>query len=150
MTYRVQLTEGALADLDRLTTNLAQWSPEAADRLTRHFHEALPRLESFPIACGLAYESADFDEPIRHLLFDLRRGRTYRALFVVRGIDTALNHMYASWGLILFITLAALSFIGVFDLSGRPGQWIYLGIYVAVGAVTAIYMLRGGTGARSG
>ena len=70
-------------------------------------------------------------------------------LLVVRGVDSALTHMYLSWGLILFITLAALAFIGVFDLAGRPGQWIYLGIYVAVGLVTAIYMLRGGTGARS-
>jgi len=70
-------------------------------------------------------------------------------LLIVRGVDSALTHMYLSWGLILFITLAALAFIGVFDLAGRPGQWIYLGIYVAVGLVTAIYMLRGGTGARS-
>ena len=70
-------------------------------------------------------------------------------LLVVRGVDTALTHMYLSWGLILFITLAALAFIGVFDLAGRPGQMIYLGIYLAVGLVTAIYMLRGGTGGRS-
>jgi hypothetical protein len=67
-------------------------------------------------------------------------------LFFLRGAETALTHMYASWGLILFITLAALVFIGAFDLAARPGQWIYLGIYVAVGAVTASYMLGGGTG----
>lgn len=70
-------------------------------------------------------------------------------LLVVRGVDSALTHMYLSWGLILFITLAALAFIGAFDLAGRPGQMIYLGIYLAVGLVTAIYMLGGGTGARS-
>lgn len=70
-------------------------------------------------------------------------------LLVVRGVDSALTHMFLSWGLILLITLAALAFIGVFDLTGRPGQWIYLGIYLAVGLVTATYMLRGGTGGRS-
>lgn len=70
-------------------------------------------------------------------------------LFFVRGVDTALTHMFASWALILFITAAALAFIGVFDLTGRPGQWIYLGIYAAVGLVTALYMLRGGIGHRA-
>jgi plasmid stabilization system protein ParE len=56
MSYRVELTEGAYADFDRLTTSLAQRSPEAADRLSARFYEALSRLESHPHACGLAYE----------------------------------------------------------------------------------------------
>ncbi len=73
------------ADLDRLTASLAERSPEAADRLTARFFEALPRLEAFPLACGLAHESRDFPEEVRHLLFQIRKGRSYRALFIVRG-----------------------------------------------------------------
>lgn len=84
MSYRVELTEGALADLDRLTASLAERSTGAADRLSARFHDALLRLESFPLACGLAYESRFFPEPVRHLLFEVGKGRRYRALFIVR------------------------------------------------------------------
>ena len=85
MSYRVELTEGAYADLDRLMSSFAERSPESADRLSAQFYQALPRLESFPLACGIAYESRFFPEELRHLLFEIRKGRTYRALFVVRG-----------------------------------------------------------------
>ena len=85
MSYHVELTEGAYADLDRLTISLAERSPELADRLSAQFYHALPRVESFPLACGIAYESRFFQEELRHLLFEIRKGRTYRALFVVRG-----------------------------------------------------------------
>ena len=71
------------------------------------------------------------------------------ALLFVRGVESALTHMLLSWGLILFITLAAVAFIGVFDFAARPGQLIYVGIYLAVGLATAVYMLRGGTGTRT-
>ena len=80
MSYRVELTEGAYADLDRLMDWLAQRSsPEAADRLSARFYEALPRLESNPFSCGLAYENRFFPEEIRHLLFKVWKGKSYRA-----------------------------------------------------------------------
>jgi plasmid stabilization system protein ParE len=85
MTYEVRLTGGAYADLDRLTRSIAKDWPEGAERLTARFEEAIPRLESFPLACGLAYESRYFPEEVRHLLFQIRKGRSYRALFTVRG-----------------------------------------------------------------
>ena len=84
MTYRVELDDRAYADLDRLTASLAQRSPEAADRLSARFYEALPRLESYPYSCGLAYESRESPEELRHLLFEVSKGRRYRALFIVR------------------------------------------------------------------
>lgn len=70
-------------------------------------------------------------------------------LLFVRGRDTALTHMLLSWGLILFVTLAALANLSIFDFNGRPGQIIYIGVYLLVGLVTANYMARDGTGARS-
>jgi len=84
VSFRVELTEAAFADLDRLTASLAERSPESADRLTARFLETLPRLESFPLGCGLAHESRDFPVEVRHLLFSIRKGRVYRALFIVR------------------------------------------------------------------
>jgi len=67
-------------------------------------------------------------------------------LLVSRNFQMALSHMFLSWGLIFFITLAALVFIGTFDLGGRPGQWLYFGTYALVGIVTLGYMIRHGTG----
>jgi hypothetical protein len=63
-------------------------------------------------------------------------------ILIVRDRAMMLSHALLSWGLILFITLAALVFIGEFDFANRPRQWIYIGIYLAVGFVTAIYLLR--------
>ncbi len=85
MNYEVQLTEGAYADLDRLTSSLAERWPEGADRLTARFFEALPRLETFPLSCGIAYENRFFPRELRHLLFAIGKGRSYRALFTVEG-----------------------------------------------------------------
>ena len=73
MSYRVELTEGAYGDLDRLTISLAERSPESADRFTARFYHALSRLESFPLACGIAYESRFYPEELRHLLFEIRK-----------------------------------------------------------------------------
>lgn len=85
MSFRVEMSARAFADLDQLTASLAEWSHEAADRLTARFYEALPRLELRPFSCGLAYEDPAFPEELRHRLFEIRKGRKYRALFVVRG-----------------------------------------------------------------
>jgi plasmid stabilization system protein ParE len=86
MSFRVELTEGAYADLDRLMGWLAERSsPAAADRLSARFYEALTRLESNPFSCGIAYENRFFPEEIRHLLFKVWKGRSYRALFIVQG-----------------------------------------------------------------
>jgi plasmid stabilization system protein ParE len=86
MSFRVELTEGAYADLDRLMHWLVQRSsPDAADRLSARFYEALARLESNPFSCDIAYENRHFPEEVRHLLFRVWKGKSYRALFVVRG-----------------------------------------------------------------
>jgi hypothetical protein len=85
MTYRVELTAEAYADLDRLMAAQEARSPGASGRLSAGFREALPRLEARPLSCGLAFENGAFPEELRHLLFRVGKGRPYRALFVVRG-----------------------------------------------------------------
>ncbi len=85
MSFRVEFTEQARRDLDRLMTWLAERSPGSEDRLSARLHEALPRLESNPFSCGFAYENPAFPEEIRHLLFETRENRIYRALFIIRS-----------------------------------------------------------------
>ena len=86
MSFRVELTAGAYADLDRLMAWLEERSSSgAADRLSARFHAALDRLESRPLSCGLAYENRYFPTEVRHLLFEVWKGKPYRALFVVQG-----------------------------------------------------------------
>ena len=79
------MTEGAYDVLDRLMGWLAERLPGAEDRLSSRFLEAIQRLETNPFTCGLAYENPLFDEEVRHHLFETRKGRVYRALFVIRG-----------------------------------------------------------------
>jgi plasmid stabilization system protein ParE len=85
MTYRVELSARAEADMARIHGRLAERSPEGAARWYEAFWDAVARLQLNPFACGLAHESGRFDEELRHLLFGTRRGRIYRALFIVRG-----------------------------------------------------------------
>jgi plasmid stabilization system protein ParE len=85
VSYRVEMTESAHGDLDRILGWLGERSPQSAARLSAQFEKALSRLESFPLSCGHAYENSLVSEELRHLLFGLNKGRSYRALFVVRG-----------------------------------------------------------------
>jgi plasmid stabilization system protein ParE len=85
MTYRVQPTAQAEADIDRIFDWLHRRSPDGARRWYEAFWDSAERLKSFPQSCGLAPESRDFPEEVRQMLFKTRRGRTYRALFVIRG-----------------------------------------------------------------
>jgi plasmid stabilization system protein ParE len=84
MNYRVEMSDRASADLERILQDLSDRSLKAAAQLSARFDEGLARLETNPLTCGLAYENSSFDEEIRHLLFFVRKRRTYRALFVVR------------------------------------------------------------------
>ena len=70
-------------------------------------------------------------------------------LLFVRGVDNTMSHLFASWGLLVFITLASFVYIGVFSFAERPGQMLYLGTYLATAAVTGLYMWRYGTGLNS-
>jgi plasmid stabilization system protein ParE len=84
MSYRVEPTARAEADLERLYDSLAEMDPDVAVRWYDAFLRATERLRQNPFTCGLAFENDEFDEELHHLLFGTRRGKTYRALFVVR------------------------------------------------------------------
>lgn len=63
-----------------------------------------------------------------------------------RNLQTFLNHAYASYSLIIFITLAAIVYLRLFDFSGRPGGLIYFAAYFLVGIFFLLEFKRFGTG----
>jgi hypothetical protein len=91
--------------------------------------------------------------PERLTMFSLRAfGAFYLALALAvvpllytRGLGNLLIHGFGAYGLIVFITMAAVSFIARFDFAARPTQFVYIGVYVLVGAVVGAYFLRHGT-----
>lgn len=86
MSFQVELTAGAYADLEQRMSWLAERSSmDVADRLSARFYECLSRLESNPFSCGLAYENRYFKDEVRHLLFEVLKGQIYRALFTIEG-----------------------------------------------------------------
>jgi hypothetical protein len=57
-----------------------------------------------------------------------------------------LNHAYASYALVIFITAAIFAYLGLFDFALKPGQLIYVGAYFLVGIPILLVLLREGTG----
>jgi hypothetical protein len=62
-------------------------------------------------------------------------------------LGTALHHGYAAFGLIVFITIAAFVYIGLFDFVHRPGGLAYFAAYLVVGIPLLFVFRRLGTGA---
>jgi hypothetical protein len=95
--------------------------------------------------------------PERMSMFSLRAfGAFYLALALAvipllwaPSVSSMLTHGFAAYGLIIFITFAALVFIQTFDFVRRPGQLAYIGIYLLVGAIVAVYLVRYGAGKSS-
>jgi hypothetical protein len=71
-------------------------------------------------------------------------------LLWARDRDTLAHHGYASYGLVLIITIATFVYIDLFDFAARPLGLVYVGAYVLVAIVTAGFLFKYGTGARKG
>ena len=93
MSFDVSVTEGSADDIreilqwidDRSRPGAISWLGE----WRRLLHSIRARADHF----GLAPESHDHPEPIRQALFKTRRGRSYRALFVIRDINVFVLHV---------------------------------------------------------
>ena len=86
MRYRVVVSGQALRDIRATFRWIAQQSLSGAQSWRNAFDAAIQRLESNPHGCGRAGEADDFvDRDLRQILFRTRRGRTYRAVFVIAG-----------------------------------------------------------------
>lgn len=85
---RVELTEGALADVDEIYAWIHARAPEAAARWFAGFEDHVASLALLPDRCPVAPESAAFHREVRHLLF----GR-YRILFTIAGGSVQVMHV---------------------------------------------------------
>jgi hypothetical protein len=66
-----------------------------------------------------------------------------------RNHHTFLTHSIASYGLVVFITLAAFVYIRLFDFGARPGGLAYFGAYLVVGILLLTEFRKHGTGTGS-
>jgi hypothetical protein len=60
----------------------------------------------------------------------------------LRNKDVLLHHAYAFYPMVIIITLATFAYIGLFNLSERPGGMIYIGAYVLVAIAAGMLLLQ--------
>ena len=80
MTYRIEISPTAIADIEKIFLWYKSYSVEKAHRWVRGCYEIILKLESFPNRCALARESRYLQLPVRQLLYQTQ----YRILFTVR------------------------------------------------------------------
>jgi plasmid stabilization system protein ParE len=72
MSYRIQPTAQAEADIERLYASIVERRGEdAARKRYESYSRAVERLRTMPLSCGLAFENPRFAEELRHLLFGI-------------------------------------------------------------------------------
>ncbi len=91
MTHRILVADRAATDLEEAFHWLRERSPESAVLWYNGFIDTLKSLEKNPERCALAPESHKMKIEIRQILYG--RGRSYRALFCVRGKDVVVLHI---------------------------------------------------------
>jgi plasmid stabilization system protein ParE len=87
MSFTVRELRKAKADKRLIFEWLHEQSRPGALAWLAAYDAMVERLKSAADAFGEAYENVDLDIHVREALFKTRRGRVYRALFVVEGKD---------------------------------------------------------------
>lgn len=93
MKFRVRLTDAAKSDVRSILSWIEERSPAGAEAWFHSWLDALKTLGERGDSLGTAPEREDHEEPIRQLLFKTRKGRRYRALFVVRETEVFVLHV---------------------------------------------------------
>ncbi|NJN74017.1 MAG: type II toxin-antitoxin system RelE/ParE family toxin [Limnothrix sp. RL_2_0] len=83
MTYRIEISPTAIADIEKIFLWYRDYSVDEAHRWVRGCYEMMLKLEKFPNRCSLARESPYLNLPIRQLLYQ----KQYRVLFAVRTAE---------------------------------------------------------------
>ena len=65
----------------------------------------------------------------------------------IKNQNALLHHAVASYGLVIFITIAAFLYLRLFDFAARPGGMLYFAAYLAVGIPLIFIFRKFGTGA---
>lgn len=81
MTYRIEISPTAMADIEGIFLWMKSYSVDQAHRWVRGCYEIMLTLENFPNRCSLAIESQYLNRPVRQLLYK----KEYRILFTVRA-----------------------------------------------------------------
>lgn len=87
MTYRIEITEAAEAEIDETYLYLLLRNPEAAARWHDSIVRAINSLESMPSRCAAAPENELFEGDIRHHFCSFGRA-AYRIIFRVLSNET--------------------------------------------------------------
>ncbi len=87
MKFQVHELRRAQADVRSIAHWLAERSPQGVRAWLRAYDEMILRLKQQAESCGPAPESNDCEVDVRQALFKTRRGRVYRALFLIEGQD---------------------------------------------------------------
>lgn len=83
MTFQVELTPVAEAQIEKAYCWYREMNPEFADRWFRDLMNAIATLQEKPQRCTLAVEHEIFPEEVRQLLYGKSKN-IYRVLFAIR------------------------------------------------------------------
>ncbi len=86
MTFLVEITPIAEAQIEQAYQWYRQQNPEFADQWFRSLMNAIAILQEKPHRCSLAIEHEIFSEEVRQLLHGKSKN-TYRILFTIRGTN---------------------------------------------------------------
>jgi plasmid stabilization system protein ParE len=85
MRFQVHELCRAQADIRSIVGWLAERSPQGAKAWLKAYDEMVRRLEDQASSCGPAEEADEFERDVRQALFKTRRGKVYRALFLIEA-----------------------------------------------------------------
>ncbi len=86
-TFRVSILPRAELDVDAIYFWLQSRSPKGSQAWFLAFEQALGRLATDADTCGSAPEAQRLNRDLKQCLFKTRRGRTYRAVFIIDDIE---------------------------------------------------------------
>jgi plasmid stabilization system protein ParE len=93
MSFQVSLTDGASSDVRTILRWIEERSPAGALSWYRAWQKVLQSLHQQADKFGVAPESEDHPETIFQVVFKTRRGRPYRALFILRDSHVFVLHV---------------------------------------------------------
>jgi plasmid stabilization system protein ParE len=85
MIYRVTILRRAQHDVEAIEEYISARSKQGARSWVKRFRDAMASLKKDPLREPLAPENDDFPREVRNITFRTRKGRTYRAIFLVEG-----------------------------------------------------------------
>ena len=95
MKFRAHLLWRAERDVDHILMWLNERSPQGAANWLRCWDQTVAILESSADEFELAPESESQPFEIRQIMFRTRKGRDYRALYTIRGMEVFVMHIRA-------------------------------------------------------